>query len=224
MGYYINLASISIDSFKNKLEAAYLPPSRMMLKENTKERFNYFKSIGIGNVDELLQLLKKKDKLTELSKVSCFSENYLKILLRELNSIQPKPVMINEFPGVSSGTIEKLEKAGIKNTVKLFENVITDTSRKELAGTTGVDQEEIIILTKLSDLSRIKWVGATFARMLFDLGYDSAEKVSKANSEELHKKINQFNKEKNIFKGQIGLNDIKIVVGTAKELPKDIVL
>ena len=115
MGYYIDLETISIEKYKTKLESAYLPPSRMILKENLDERFNYFKSIGINNVKELLQILKKNDKLEDLSKANCLSENYLKILLRELNSTLPKPNKIKEFVGISEGTILKLEKIGIKN-------------------------------------------------------------------------------------------------------------
>lgn len=60
MRYYIDLEKISIDNYRTKLESAYLPPSRMMLKDRLEERFDYFKSIGIKNVKELIQILKKK--------------------------------------------------------------------------------------------------------------------------------------------------------------------
>jgi len=39
---------------------------------------------------------------------------------------------------------------------------------------------------------------------------------------DLHAKINQLNKKKSIYKGQIGLNDIKIFVNAAKEIPLEI--
>ena len=77
-------------------------------------------------------------------------------------------------------------------------------------------------MTKLTDLSRIKWVGATYAQMLYDLGVDTVEKVSKSDPIDLHARINQMIKENNIFKGAIGLNDVKILVETANELPLDI--
>lgn len=222
MGYYIDLSSIRIDDYQLKLESSDLLPSRVILKDRLEERFNYFKSIGIKNVLELQKMLKKKEKLAELSKVDCFSEDYLVILLREINSIQPKPNKISEFIGISSETVSKLEKIGIKDTVKLFDIVLTPESRKELAAKTNISDEEILELTKLADLSRIKWVGATFARMLFDVGIDTAEKASKADYVELHKKINQINKEKNFYKGQIGLHDIKLFVDASKEIPIEI--
>ncbi len=222
MGYYIDLEKITIDDYQLKLESAYLPPSRMILKDNLDERFGHFKSIGIKNVKQLIQILKKKDKLAELSKVNCLSEDYLKILLRELNSTLPKPNKIAEFKGISKDTVEKLEKIGIKNTEKLYDKVRTKNDRQKLVGSTGIEDSVIMELTKLTDLSRIKWVGVGFARMLYDVGIDTAEKATKADPIKLHESINRLNKEKNIFKGQIGLNDMKIFVNAAKEIPLEI--
>lgn len=116
MGYYIDFKEISVDNYKEKIESGYLPPSRMILKVRLDERFDYFKSIGIKNIEELIQLLKKKEKFTELSGVDCLSGDYLKILLRELNSTLPKPNRINEFSGITSDTVSRLEKIGITNT------------------------------------------------------------------------------------------------------------
>jgi hypothetical protein len=222
MGYYIDLTKITIDKYKTKLESAYLPPSRMMLKEGLDERFGYFKLVGVKNVAELMQLLKKKEKFAELQKVDCLSGDYLTILLRELNSTLPKPNKIKAFSGISNDTVERLEKIGIKDTVKLFDRVLNAKSRKELAETTGVTDIEILELTKLTDLSRIKWVGVAFARMLYEAGVDTVEKASKADPENLHVIINQINKEKGVYKGQIGLNDMRIFVNAAKEIPLEI--
>lgn len=222
MGYYIDLDKITIDDYRIKLGSAYLPPSRMILKDKLDERFGYFKSIGIKNVKGLIQILKKKDKFAELSKVNCLSGNYLKILLRELNSTLPKPNKIADFTGISQDTIDKLEKTGIKNTVKLYDKVLTKCDRQKLADSTGIGDKEILELTKLTDLSRIKWVGVTFARMLYDLEIDTVEKAAKSDPVDLHARINLLNKEKGIYKGQIGLNDIKIFVNAAKEIPLEI--
>ena len=222
MAYNIDLEKITIDDYRIKLESAYLPPSRMMLKDRLDERFGYFKSIGIANVNELIRLLKKKDKFAALSKVECLSGDYLTILLRELNSTLPKPNKISEFQGVAIETVMRLEKIGINNTEKLYEKVISETNRQHLANATGINYMEILELTKLADLSRIKWVGVTFARMLYEIGIDTVEKASKADPEKLHSSINQYNKENNFYKGQIGLNDIKIFVNAAKDLDLDI--
>jgi hypothetical protein len=222
MGYYTDLASISIDNYQVRLELADLLPGRMLLKERLAERFGYLRSIGVRNVLDLQKLLKKKEKLIELAKVDGFTEDYLVVLLREINSIQPKPNKISEFMGISPETVSKLEKIGIKDTVKLFDRVLTPESRKELAAKININEAEILELTKLTDLSRIKWVGATFARMLYEVGIDTTEKASKADYVELHQRIFKLNKEKNFYKGQIGLHDIKLFVDAANEVSIEI--
>lgn len=222
MGYYIDLRQLDLESYKTRLLSAYLPPSRMILKEQMNERFSYFGNIGIKNVAELIQLLNKKDKIAELSKVSCFSEEYLVILLRELTSIHPKPNKIEDFIDVSYETIEKLKKTGIKNSEQLYSRVLKTSDRLKLSEMTGIHIDEILKLAKLCDLSRIKYVGVTFAHILYVLGIDTAEKASRSDPVELLARISQLNKDQNIFKGQIGINDIRIFVNSAKEVSLDI--
>lgn len=222
MGYYINLEKISLEDYRKKLESTYLPPSRMLLKDKLDARFAYFNSIGIKNAKELIQLLKKKDKLAELSKVAFFSDEYFNILLRELNSTLPKPNKLSNFIGISKDTVERLKILGISNTEILYEKTVKKSDRQELSDSTGIEYQDILQLTKLSDLSRIKWVGTTFAQILYELGVDSVEKVKISNPLELHSKINKLIKEKNIFKGAIGLNDIKILIESARDLPFEI--
>lgn len=65
-------------------------------------------------------------------------------------------------------------------------------------------------------------MGVTYAQMLYDLGLDTVEKISKADPIDLHAMINQRINEHNIFKGGIGINDVKILVETANELPLEI--
>jgi len=222
MGYYIDLTSIKLDDYKLKLEKSSLLPSRMILKEKLDERFNYFKSIGISNVHELRETLKKKQNFNVLSKTEVLSEEYLTILLRELNSIHPKPIKIKEFEKISQDTILKLENAGVQNTVQLYDYILNTHKRKTLEDKSGLDAATIYELTKLTDLSRIRWVGAKFARMLYYAGYDTVEKVAKANHEDLYQTVFQINKEHNFYNGQIGLNDMKLCIEVAKDIPLEI--
>lgn len=222
MGYYIDLATITLDAYKEKIRNAYLPPSRAILKERLDERFGHFAEAGIKNLKELQQTLRKKDKFDSLSKENCFKGDYLVILLREINSTLPKPNKISDFIGITAETAAKLEKVGIKNTQKLYDKVKTPQNRNELSKITGISSEIILELTKLTDLSRIKWVGATFARMLHDIGVDTIEKACSIDPNTLYEKINQINKDRNYYKGQIGLNDMRIFVNAAKEVPQEI--
>ena len=222
MGYYLDFSSITIDQYKEKLKRKTMIPSRMILKENLDERFSYFKSLGIKNVLELEKILKKKEKVRELAKEKCLSEDFLIALGRELKAIQPKPRKFKDFLGISEETISKLEKNGIKSTKHLYDKVITKNDRKETAKATGINEEEILDLTKLTDLTRIQWVNGTFASVLYEAGYDTVEKVVKADYEELYNTVKKLNAERKLYKGNIGLNDMKILVEAAGEVPQDI--
>lgn len=222
MSYYIDLETISLDQYCEKLINAYLVPSRAILRDRTEERFNYFRTLGIQNAAQLLNLLKNKKKFAELQQESLFSGDYLKILLRELGSLHTKPNKLSEFTSITENTINKLGRFGIKHTEHLFYRVLTPKDRQELARETEIDVAEIVHLCKLSDLSRIRWVGANFAQMLYAVGIDTVEKVAQSNPEDLHQKINAHNKEQGMYKGHIGLNDMKLLVSIAKEISLDI--
>lgn len=222
MGYYLDFSLITIDQYKEKLKKKTMIPSRMILKENLDERFSYFKGLGIENVLELEKILKKKEKVVELANEKCLSEDFLIALGRELKAIQTKPRKFKDFLGISEETISKLEKNGIKSTKHLYDKVITKNDRKKTAKATGISEEEVLELTKLTDLTRIQWVNGTFASVLYKAGYDTIEKVVKADYEELYNTVKKLNAEQKLYKGSIGLNDMKILVEAAAEVPQDI--
>jgi len=103
-----------------------------------------------------------------------------------------------------------------------FLGLILKVERKALCKKAGIAPDEILELTKLTDVSRIKWVGANFARLLVDSPYDTAEKVSNAIHTDVYETLVKINKEKKYFKGMFGLNDMKLCVIAAKNVPKAI--
>ncbi len=222
MGYYIDFENISIESYRDELKTASLTKSRLILKENTTEVFSKIKKQNINNVDDLKKALKTKPKLKVFAEKSGINEEYLTILIREINSNRQKPNKIKDFPNIHGEIIKKLEGLGIKDTFQLFQRVLDKNDRKNFCKESGIDEEGVLKLAKLADLSRIRWVNHTFAYMLYEIGYDIVEKVINADYEQLHEKVNQFNKEQNIYKGHIGLNDIKLTIEASKKVSLDI--
>jgi hypothetical protein len=220
--YYINLETISLSDYKNELQNTELLPSRNIIKEEIENRFNILGQHEVKNLNDVLTLLKTPEKINAFARASGLSEEYLSILKREIASSQPKPVTLSEFPGIKKKTAKHLEKLGIKNTKQLFNFIKTDVQRKDLCKQTGISFDEILELTKLTDVSRIKWVGANFARLLVDSPYDTLEKVSKANYANIYEALVKINKERKYFKGMFGLNDMKLCVIAAKKVPKAI--
>ena len=156
MGYYIDLRDISIEKYKEILKTSDRLPGRMILKENIDPNFNLIKSQKIQNVDELLNVLKNKNKLRNFARQSGLPDNYLTILIREIKRNRQNPVKINDFPDIAEDTVLKLEKVSIKNTLQLFDKILTSKSRKDLSEKTGIDKNEILKLTKLTDFTRIR--------------------------------------------------------------------
>ena len=222
MGYYIDLEKISIDKYKEILKSADLLPSRMILKENINNNFDILKKQAVNNLDELLRILKNKQKLQDFSKKSELNENYLTILIREIKSYRPKPNKIKDFPNVTDDIVLKFENIGIKNTLQLFDKVLTSKSRNEISKQGRIDENEVLKITKLTDLSRIRWVNHTFAYVLFEVKYDTVEKVANADYSELYENIKKLNDERKIYNAHIGLHDIKLCVEAAKDVSLEI--
>ncbi len=221
MGYDIDVSKISIEEYKDIIESSHLIPSWAMLKENI-EHLDTIKKQGIHNLLELQKILKRKDQLLEFSIQSGLPEPYLNVVRRMINGYIRKPNRIKDFPETSEEIISKLEKKGIKNTRHLFEKIITQADRAQLSKQTGISTKEILRLTKLTDLSRIRWVNHTFAYVLYEAGYDTLEKTANANPDVLYKEIKQLNAERNIYAAHIGVNDMKMLVESAKRLPFEI--
>ena len=218
MGYYVDLKGISIDEYKEILKTAELIPSWKILESDIDKNLDVIKRHNINNLDELLIALKDKDKIKALSKQSGLQENYLAVLKRVVNGYRQKPNRIRDFACVTEDTVVKLEKAGIKDTLKLYDLILTDEKRKELSDKTGISRDELMKLAKLTDLSRIRWVNHTFAYVLIEAGYDTVEKVSNTDCQELYETIKQLNEERKIYNAHIGVRDMKMVVDAAKDL------
>ncbi len=222
MGYYMDLGKISIDDYGDILKSTHLIPSWKILKENTDSNLEIIKKQGINNLLVLQKVLKRKDQLQEFSKQSGLPEQYLNVLRRMINGYHPKPNRIKDFPETSEEIILKLEKVGIKNTRHLFDKVKNLGDRKLLSEETGISDTEILRLTKLTDLCRIRWVNHTFAYVLYEAGYDTLEKMTNADPDQLFETVKQLNAKRKFYRAHIGLNDMKMLVESANMVSLDI--
>lgn len=223
MGYHIDLKSISLDQYREMLKTKTLIPSWKILTENLDQRIEALKEIGFTNIDDLLKTLKNKKKLAEIVDPPTLSEEFLTVLKREINSKLSKPNRFIDFTFLDTKLTARLTEKGIKNTKNLFDKIVTPVDRENTANELNISETDILLLTKVTDLSRIQWVNHTFAYVLCESGYDTTEKVKNADPEVLYNSIKQLNKEKNLYKGNIGLNDMRILVEAAQIVPLDIV-
>lgn len=221
-GYSIDLQAFSLGKFKDYLKTTRLLPSQQTLLENIDEQFMRLEENGIENLEQLQKKLKNKAAVQSFAEASGIPLNYLTLLRREVNSNQPQPISLIDFPGVHPYVIQKLSKIGIKNTEQLFPYIQTPQDRYKLANENQITDEEMMDLTRLTDVARTKWVGPKFARLLVESGYDSVAKISEANVEELYRALIQTNEEMNIYKGKFGKEDMKAWISIVRDVPRTI--
>lgn len=218
--YHIDLEKYSLDKFMYDLKESDLIPSRKILKEDLEGRFRVLKDNNIHNLQDLVNLLKTPKKANEFSLQSGLPQDYILILRREVNSYTPNPVNLDKFPGVNTETINKLSNAGIKNTAHLFKKIKTSEDRDNLAAELEISPAEILELTKLTDLVRIKWVGPVFARIFLDSGTDTTLKISQADASSLYKKLVNINQEKSYTRSKFIENDVELCIKVSTMVPK----
>lgn len=218
--YYLDFQKYSLKTFQGELKEAKLIPSRQILKEDLEDRFKILDEKGISNLQELMEALKTPKKAQDFAAQNGLPEEYLLILRRELRSLKPSPVNLSKFPGINPGVIVKLEAIGIRTTQQLFKRVKTPQSREDLGDELGVSQEDILELTSLTDLSRVKWVGPIFARMFLDSGIDTVEKLSEAKAHPFYEELVEINLEKEYTKARFVESDLVLCIEFAKKIPK----
>ena len=220
--YYTDLEQFSLESFKRLLETKELSPGRRILKEDIPKRFEILASMGINNVKELTDLLKSKERAVRFAQDSGLPLDYVVILRREANSYLPKPVNLRDIPGVNPAHIERLAGVGIKNSKHLFERGKNVRDRAELSRQIDVPGIVLLELVGLSDLVRISGVGPVFARIIFEAGIDTLEKLSNSSAGALFAELVDINDDRGYTKAKFTVKDVRYCISAAKELPKAI--
>lgn len=207
-GYYLDLSTFSLEKLKQLLKNVRLLPSQQILIVDIDERFACLRQHGIENLDQLQKALKTKSAVLVFAETTGLPSAYLTVLRREVNSYLPKPIVLADFPELEPEIIQKLALLGIKNTKQLFPHVLTHESRADLALKNQIDVEDVLELTKLTDVARMKWVGPKFARLLVASDYDTVEKVANSDYQELYQALVNVNEQQGIYKGKFGLEDL----------------
>jgi len=150
------------------------------------------------------------------------SNNEMRDRAKELRGkrIEQASFALKDFRGVSLEHVKKLADIGIRNVKQMLEAGRTHDNRKELSAKTGVPAEAILELMKLSDLARIQGVKSIRARLYYDAGVDTIEKLAKWDPKEIRAMLIKF-VEKTGFEGIAPLpKEAEFTVAEAKKLPR----
>ncbi|MFN2177584.1 MAG: DUF4332 domain-containing protein [Anaerolineales bacterium] len=134
--------------------------------------------------------------------------------------IKRKPFLLKDFQGIDKVQIENLQKIGIRNIEQMCAAGATAGDRERLADRTGIPLSSIVKLVKLSDLARLPGVKAVRARLYFEAGIDTVEKIAVLEPEELREKVETYINQSD-FPGVPTLPaEARYTVEKARELPK----
>jgi predicted flap endonuclease-1-like 5' DNA nuclease len=209
MPYYIDFSAIGLKDFQGRLEGADLIPSQLPLLEGIDEKLAALKKAGIASLEDLSRALRGAKGPLSLSAKTGLGEEYLVLLRRTIEGFRPKPVPLGDYPGTDPTVAACLADAGIRDSKALYEAAIVKKERQALAKRAGVAAKAMDELCRLADLSRIQWVGATFARVLYEAGYRSPEAIAAAEPHDIYERVLQANEGNKLYRGKIGLRDMK---------------
>jgi hypothetical protein len=223
MGYYLDFEAVSLDEFKGWLKRiTYFLPSRKVLADDLDKRIDCLKSHGINNLLDLKNKLKTQKHVIEFARASNLPEDYLTSLRREVGSFQASPRKLADFPSLDQKTIQALEDMGIKNALQLYDRIASKKERKKLQKELNISSQEALMLAKLTDLTRVRYVNHTFATLLADSKYDTVAKLQKADHEKLYAELKEMNEGNAYYKGHIGLKDMEFLVEVSRRVPTDV--
>ena len=113
--------------------------------------------------------------------------------IREEGTIRTRRIFpLKDFRGIDPQDITRLAVAGITNVEQMLQAGQTPESRQRLAETSGISPATILELVKLSDLSRLGGLKGIRARLYYEAGADTPEKIAQWQPEDLQKMLAEF--------------------------------
>lgn len=125
---------------------------------------------------------------------------------------------IIDIEGIGPAHAAKLNGVGIKTTAHLLEKGGTKKGRVMLAESTGISEKSILTWVNHSDLFRIKGIAGQFSELLEAAGVDTVKELGHRVPANLHAKLEETNKVKNLSGSVPSLAALTQMIEEAKGL------
>lgn len=186
------------------------------LGEEAPEDLGDFVNWAMGkreNVNVLLWVLNRY--------YSCVSNDLMFCTVNELIGVEfTKKGNLKDFLGVNHQHTQTLRKEGVFTSEHMLKVGRTEEGREKLAEKTGVPPSAILELAKLADLSRIPGLARKRARLYYDAGLDTMDKIAKWDPEKMQQMFAEF-VERTKFDGTPPTpSEAAFTVKLAKHLPR----
>ncbi len=130
------------------------------------------------------------------------------------------PLAIKKLKGMCPETEAKLKARGLDTAEKLFDAVVTEKDREELAAATGIEKQVILELANRADLARIKGIAGVYSDLLEEAGVDTVKELRGRTAENLYAKMLEVNAVKNLTPKPPSLKNVQHWILLAKRRHK----
>ena len=125
---------------------------------------------------------------------------------------------VSDIEGIGPAYEAKLNEIGITTVDQLLEKGASAKGRDEIEAKTGIDHKRVLDWVGMADMFRIKGIASQFAELLKAAGVDTIKELRTRNAENLHKKLEEVNAEKNLAKAVPRLDQVEDFIAQAKVL------
>lgn len=129
---------------------------------------------------------------------------------------------IEKIEGIGPKMGEAFRNAGIRTVDDLLAKGADKASRRNLASTTGINENRILKCVNMADLFRINGVASQYAELLESAGVDTVKELKNRNADNLAEKMEEVNTQKNLVRRAPSVIVVRGWVSQAKELPAKI--
>ncbi|RLA24120.1 MAG: DUF4332 domain-containing protein [Gammaproteobacteria bacterium] len=129
---------------------------------------------------------------------------------------------LSDIEGIGETYAAKLKDADVTTIEKLLDMGCEIKGRKEIAAGSGISEKQILNWVNRADLSRVKGISTQYADLLECAGVDTVPELAQRNAENLFKKMEEVNTEKNLVRKTPSLSAVEDWVKQAGTLPRKI--
>jgi hypothetical protein len=134
--------------------------------------------------------------------------------------VQNETRLLREFPKTDRDAVDKLALIGIKTVNQLLETCKTKRDREKLAEQSGTENDSILELVKMSNLSRLPGLKNVRCRLYYEGGLDTFSKIAALEPSETRSVLSNYI-DRSGFEGSPPTeNDAQYAITMARFLPE----
>jgi hypothetical protein len=134
--------------------------------------------------------------------------------------VQLEKYRLKDFEGVNKENIKILGSIGIRTALQMLEKGRTPIEREKLAKESGVPLNYILELIKLSNLARIGGLKKKRARLFYDAGFDTLDKIAAKDIDGLMNDIDNYIKKTGFSGRGVSISEAKHTISMAEFLQR----